>query len=229
MHNRGKLVIIFMLGVAVCAAAFAAWYQYRGQDRAHDFWGTVSAVLIADAPQVEVLLLGESEPGGEIEAEAEGAQSSEEDPDAPKMLEFGDRVWKVLSTKDGSAAQGIQNIRKALVQNTTFDWGSQAGADEPEWQYALAFTDRKNWATVLFDFETNRVALTGGRMTAVLDPAASKDLRGFFAEQFHDRPAGESPAEPAVESPPVQATDAPAEKPAEEPRDKPSETPREKE
>lgn len=43
MKNSGKLVIVTIVVVALGAAAFAAWYQYRGQKNALDFWGTTGA------------------------------------------------------------------------------------------------------------------------------------------------------------------------------------------
>jgi hypothetical protein len=226
MWNRGKLVIVAMLGVGLCAAAFAAWYQYRGQHRAHDHWGTTSAVLIAEAPQVTVLSLGESGPQEESTFQDQTADSEAA---APRRLEFGERSWQVLSTKDGRAAPGIKNIRRALVLDTTFDWNALPLDEEPEWQYAIGFTDNRNWATVLFDFETGRVALTGAKKTARLDPAANKELQEFFTEQFADeasQPPAETPAEePSGQAPVEQPPEKPAEKPADESGGAPADAP----
>ncbi len=221
MWNRGKLVIVTMLGVGLCAAAFAAWYQYRGQHRAHDHWGTTSAVLISEAPRVTVLWLGESGPQEESTFQDQPADA---EPARPRRVEFGDRSWKVLSSKDGQAARGIKNIRQALVQDTTFDWNSPPLDEEPEWQYAIGFTDNRNWATVLFDFETGRVALTGAKKTALLDPSAKKELQEFFAEQFADE-ASQSPAAPSAEAPVGRSPEESAEKPANESADTSAERP----
>lgn len=209
MKNSGKIVIVTIVVVALGAAAFAAWYQYRGQKNALDFWGTTSAVLIAEAPQISIFELGEAGPSEQDQDEPEPAEAEGAEAGYPKSLEYADRSWKVLSAKAGHEAPGIKNIRRALVQDTTFDWKTTPKDDEPEWQYAIAFTDNRNWATVLFDFETGRVALTGGKKSAPLDPAASKDLREFFAEQF----AGSAPAEHSAKPP---ADQPPADKPAEE-------------
>ena len=215
MKNSGKIVIVTILVVALGAAAFAAWYQYRGQRNALEFWGATTAQLIADAPQITLIELGEAGPAESESDDVEPAAADESETAGPKSLEYGELAWRVTSAKPGQDAPGIKNIRRALVQNTTFDWTSPPADDEPEWQYALAFTDNRNWATVLFDFETGRVALTGGKKTALLDPAAGKDLREFFAEQF----AGADPAEPATEAatdePPVEGETPPADQPAE--------------
>ena len=216
MKNSGKIVIVTIVVVALGAAAFAAWYQYRGQKNALDFWGTTSAVLIAEAPRISIFVLGEAGPSEQDQDESEAAEAEEGEAGYPKSLEYADRAWKVLSAKPGHEAPGIKNIRRALVQDTTFDWKTTPSDIEPEWQYAIAFTDNRNWATVLFDFETGRVALTGGKKSAPLDPAASKDLREFFAEQFASSAPAEHPSEPPAEqeSPP---TDKPAEQVPTEP------------
>jgi hypothetical protein len=212
MKNSGKIVIVTIVVVALGAAAFAAWYQYRGQKNALDFWGTTSAVLIAEAPQISIFELGEAASSEQEQDEPEAVEGEDAETAHPKSLEYADRSWKVLSAKAGHEAPGIKNIRRALVQDTTFDWKTTPSDVEPEWQYAIAFTDNKNWATVLFDFETGRVALTGGKKSAPLDPAASKDLREFFAEQFADS----APAEPPADQPPAEQDAPSADTPAEE-------------
>ena len=212
MWNRGKLVIVAILAVALFAAGFSAWYHYRGGHRTLDFWGTTSAVLIAEAPHVELLSLGEAGPIEEDAAETDSQAAGEAQ--ASRALEFGDQSWKVLSSKDGGQARGMANVRRALVLDTTFDWNTPPDDDEPEWQYALGFNDKRNWVTVLFDFETGRVALTGGKKTARLDPAANRELREFFAEELAEAAGDASPA-PGEQAPAETATDEPTESPAE--------------
>jgi len=216
MKNSGKLVIVTIVVVALGAATFAAWYQYRGQKNALDFWGTTSAVLIAEAPQISIFELGEAGPAEPDQDESETMVEEEAESPHPTSLEYADRAWKVLTVKPGHEAPGIKNIRRALVQDTTYDWQATPSDVEPEWQYAIAFTDNRNWATVLFDFETGRVALTGGKNSAPLDPAANKDLREFFAEQFADSKPADPPAEPPSDQPPAEQGSPPGDKPAEE-------------
>jgi len=200
MWNRGKLVIVGILFVALLAAAFSAWYHYRGQHRAQEFWGTTSAVLIAKAPLAELLRLGESSLASEDE-EPEQESADDEAPSHPTAVAFGNQHWKVLEVKDALAAKGIGNLRLALITDTTFEWDGSAGDKEPNWQYGLSFSDKRNWATVLFDFETGRVALTGGKKTARLVADANRDFKEFFAEQFPDAAAersGDMASEPAA-------------------------------
>jgi hypothetical protein len=202
MNNRGKLVILGILAVAVAASCFAVYYQYRAQDHAMDLWGNTSARLIAESPQVEVLLLG-----------AETDVESEPSDDAPARVESGDMAWKVAASTDAMGAKGIANVRRALVMDTTYDWDMAEALPPPEWKYAMTFSDGKDWATVLFDFESGQVALTGSRKTGRLNRMASDDLSQFFVEQL-----GEAPVEGSERDarPPASETPAKDEAPPEE-------------
>lgn len=195
MVNRGKIVIVGIVGVALAAAAFSTWYHHRNQNHALEFWGTSTAVLIAEAPEVELKQLA-AEPG--VSDEAASTEGEDEAAPAQAKVEFGGLEWKVAADKPGLSAKGITNVRRALVLDTTFDWKTVPTDDDPSWQYALAVTDNKNWATVLFDFDSRKVALTGGKKVALLDPEANEDFRQFFAEQFsaanEREPADQTPA-----------------------------------
>jgi hypothetical protein len=207
--KRGTIVILIILVVALAAAGASLVYHYRNQRRAQQFWGTTTAVLIDRAPQVEVLELGE--PGQDIaldagDSEQPAAGEKGDDGDAPqpasarKAVEFNQVPWIVLKSKDAAAAKGIANLRRALVLDTTYDWSKEAAADDPHWQYGVAISDGKNWAAVLFDFDSRQVGLTGGRKTALLDPEANAEFRQFFAEQF---PKAEEPtSEPRTKDQP---------------------------
>ena len=106
-------------------------------------------------------------------------------------------VEKIAAALDARAAKGVSNIRRALVLDTTYDWQTAPSGDDPDWQYALQVNDGRNWATVLFDFESRKIALTGGKRVALLDPEANRDFQEFFAEQGFAKEEGESPkAEP---------------------------------
>jgi hypothetical protein len=94
------------------------------------------------------------------------------------------------------------------VQDTTFDWRRPVDESEPHWQYAVGFTDHRNWATVLFDVESGRVALTGGKQPVSLDPSANEELKQFFAEQFPAQKAAEETAPSAGEEKPADNGDA---------------------
>ena len=230
--NRGKLVIIAIVSVALASAIFSTWYHYRGQHQALDFWGTRTALLIAEGPEVRVYQLGDSAPAAEESTgndnpppEGEGAAPAEEEA-PPKSVEFAGFEWKVAGAQDAKMAKGISNVRRALVQDTTFDWKTPRDQEEPIWEYALAVNDGRYWATLLFDFETRHVALAGGKKTALLDREANADLHEFFVEQFGSEPVDNKPQSPADQnSEPAKPAEEPAPKPAEEPAATPAKEP----
>jgi uncharacterized membrane protein len=95
----------------------------------------------------------------------------------------------------------------------------------------MTFSDGKDWATVLFDFESGQVALTGSRKTGRLNRMASDDLSQFFAEQLGDAVTDEAtraalpPTEeaPAKDEAPAGADNAAPPSPSETPGEAPAE------
>jgi hypothetical protein len=203
--KRGTIVILIILVVAVVSAGVSVWYHYRNQRLAQQFWGTTTAVLIDRAPRVEVFQLGEPDATISLDDDAADEPPPEAEPAdadaqaAPQAVEFDQTPWIVVATKDAAAARGIANLRRALVLDTTFDWTSPPAAQEPRWQYGISVNDGRNWASVLFDFESRQVGLAGGRKTALLEAEANRDFREFFAEQFPDEPAEKDSDKPAEE------------------------------
>ncbi|HEX5443729.1 MAG TPA: hypothetical protein VFW87_07870 [Pirellulales bacterium] len=216
--KRGSIVIVIILAVAVIAACTSVWYHYRNQYRAQEFWGASTAQLIDKAPAVEILQVGEPSDLS-LAGDADTPPEQPRDPDAPpapQAVEFNQTPWAVLETKDARAAKGIANLRRALVLDTTFDWESPPG-DAPVWQYGVSANDGKNWATVLFDFESRQVGLAGGQKTARLEDEANREFKGFFVEQFPQKPATKDSAEKTVGKEAEQPPASEAEKPKSQP------------
>ena len=203
--KRGTIAILIILVVALGAAGLSVWYHYRNQRLAQAFWGPASAQLIDHAAAAELLELGPPIEGLSLTDDAaEEPQTDDKPPDAdapppPKAVEFNQTPWTVVATKDAAQAKGLPNLRRTLVLDATFDWSEPASETEPRWQYGMSVNDGRTWATVLFDFDSRQVGLTGGRKTALLMPTANDDFRRFFSEQFppeeEGTPQGES--EPA--------------------------------
>lgn len=235
--QRGTITILIILAVAVLAATASVFYHYANQRYAQDFWGVQTAALIDKAPEVEVMRLGEADPSlavtDEAPSEGESQNAEKEQPQqeksaeesapaeaAPtvKVVEFNETPWVVLETRDAAPAKGISNLRRALVLDTTYNWSDVPPESDPRWQYALGVTDGRDWATVLFDFESRRVGLAGGRKVAILHEEAAQEFKGFFEEQF----AAAEKTEPAAEAAEPAAETAP---PAAEPQPEPAATP----
>lgn len=228
--QRGTITILLILAVAVLAATASVFYHYANQRYAQDFWGVQTAALIDKAPTVEVMRLGEADPSlavveetpseNDTEKSTEPPAEKQEEPadEAPatKALEFNETPWLVLETRDARPAKGISNLRRALVLDTTYNWSDVPPESEPVWQYALGVNDGHDWASVLFDFDSRRVGLAGGRKVAILHEEAAREFKGFFEEQFaaekevptQEVPAAESPA--ATEEAKAEPTAEPA-------------------
>ena len=94
MLDRGKLAVLAMLGLAVAAAAFAWFWNYRRGERCLALYGSEAAALIRTAKTVEIL---------------------EVDPQSPA---------EVLRRIDISQAPGLLNARTALLDDASFEWNS---------------------------------------------------------------------------------------------------------
>ncbi len=221
MKIPGKLVIVGMLALALAAALFAVWYRYSTVRHAQKFWGTTTAMLIAEAPQVRLFRLGASLEDGE-------PPPASDDEQIPAVVEFDGRSWPVLEVKDAADIKGLSQLRYALTQDSTFDWTAGEDYEDPEFQYALEFSDGHDWATVLFDLDLYRAALSAGNRTALLQPAAGKAIESFLDEQMgQPAPANEEP-QMADDSPGEDKAAEPneaAEKPPGDQQDKPADAP----
>jgi len=184
--NPARILVVSIFAVALAAALFSLWYHYQSGRRALAFWGSETAVLIAHAPEVDVLVLEPADAPGDREDDASRPS------DRPiQRLGIGGRFYQVAEVKNAAHARGVGNIRRAMVLDVTYDW-DQPAADKPNWQYAMEFRDEGRAALVFFDFDSRQVAFSTSPATAVLDPAASDDWHKFFEEQFHIQPADAS-------------------------------------
>jgi hypothetical protein len=242
--QRGTITILVIVGVALAAATASVVYHYSNQKHAQDFWGSATAKLIGNPSPVEALELkkadrnlsldGDDEPAAEESNTEQSQEKSEatekvpekesgkapEEPAPPtvKAFDFDGTAWIVSATKDAAAAKGINNLRRALVLDTTYNWSEQPPAGEPVWKYGLAMTDERDWVTVLFDFDSRRIALAGGRRTAVLNPEASAEFQQFFSDQFASgTPATEATPDKAATPQTETAQPAPTESTPAEP------------
>jgi hypothetical protein len=157
-----------MLAVALAAALSSLWYHYRTGHRSVEFWGSDTAVLIAKAPQAEALRLA-------------AADSNGADNGSRPLAALG---LTVVEQSPLGQARGFSNIRRALVQDATFDWQARRPMTAPAWRYALRLVDGSRTAIVLFDFESSQIALATAPAAASLDRDAALGLQTFLEEQF---------------------------------------------
>jgi hypothetical protein len=155
--NRGKLIILVMVGAGVAAASVAVWYQYQLTRRPLALWGSAVANLIKSAERMELHRLTP-------EAESAGAEK-----------------------REISRARGVIHFRRSLLEDGGFQWDRDTRGVRPQWDYLVRFEGDDGWATISFDLDENVAQLAGwnDRLVA-LSPRTAEGLKTFFAEQFSD-------------------------------------------
>ena len=163
---RSSLVIFGMLLLGAATSVAAIWYLRGLSRRSMEFWGPQAGELILQAPQVEVLQLA----------------SAEADSAAERLIVDG-QDFSVIQRRDISQARGLANVRRALMQDASYQWP----ADRPDpplgWSYALRFTDRDRSTTLLFALDPP-AARPLERNLCVGTGKIAAGLRDFFAEHF---------------------------------------------
>jgi hypothetical protein len=137
--SAGRTVVVGLLGVAVALAVFAVWFQWRQTRRCLAFYGAEAARLIQGAPRTELWKLAVDPATGRIVA---------------------------TERRDISSARGLVHVRRGLVEDANFAWGTVTAARPAptDWDEALAFfpaagtepptvlafdLDGTGWATVV--------------------------------------------------------------------------------
>ena len=165
MFDRGKIVVGSILLVALAMAAFAWSWNYNRGRKSMDFWGRDAAVLIRQAPQVELWrLAGDNDSQAEVERITAGGMS-----------------LAVVERTDISQAQGLLHARFALTEDASFDFSESKPANKPRWDYAVRFTRDGHAATVLFDFTNSRVGIAEQDRTARAVPKINAGWQQFVA------------------------------------------------
>ena len=133
----GKYAIVAILGLALAAVGGGTWYRVKTQQRPSNLWGREAVQLILNGTKVTALRLATID-------EAHGKQPSE------VIGINGLKLAVIDQTGDLSLVPDLLYIRRALVNDNSFDWSDTLGDRQPEWEYALRFFDGENDATVLF-------------------------------------------------------------------------------
>jgi hypothetical protein len=168
MPPRGQIVIVAIFLTAVVAGVAAIAYHRGRAARPLELWGRDAAVLIVQSPRAAALRLS-PDAGDRV--------------GAGETLEVDGQRYFLRERRDITGARGLVNIRRALVDDSTFDWTEQPGECSPEWVFALEFHDDAEKVTMLFSFDCPRARLLSRGTEASIGPT-SDALRSFMAEQF---------------------------------------------
>ena len=165
----GKLVIVGIVTVAVCAAAISWYFRYNATHRAAEFWGPETVRLIRDASIVEVF--NASTPITIPRDDAAGTGG------------FID----TSETRDVSTAHGLVHLRNALLEDHNFAWPASPSSPNVQWKRGLIFRDKGpgNVAILLFSPDLKLVSVVGSKEMLSCAPIAA-GLGEMFAEFSSD-------------------------------------------
>lgn len=167
----GKWIILVFLVLALALASGAWEYYYRLQQRPLALWGAQAARLIIQAPEVEGWLLADA-----------NAEDKTEGVEEVQAITIGSRRLRVVERRELGDARGLLHLRKALMNDRSFDWDAEAPKDV-DWRYGLKFAKGSETATVLFAPQAERVRILELGNKVSVAPIA-RGLEKFFQEQF---------------------------------------------
>jgi hypothetical protein len=150
--DRGKLAVLSMFALAIGAAAFAWWWNYRRGERCLAFYGSQAAALIRTAPTVEILEL---------------------DPASGDSLAVSRRI-------DISRAPGLLNARTALLDDASFVWSAEPKASDRKPTRLLRFARGDREVRLRIDSVNQSLEIIPGGKTAALDAKTSAGWRQFL-------------------------------------------------
>lgn len=165
---QGKLVILFIFGVALAAGVFSVGFKVLRDRRVIDLWGVEAARLInADADDVHLLVL----------------DNTFADDDASDNIVIDDMPREIVREVDITTSPGLIHARHSFVEDPSFAWNRQRDDFPPRWEYALRFRQEAKVATLLIDTNCQRARLLETGAEASIAPIY-KGLMEFIEENL---------------------------------------------
>ena len=177
--NQGKLVIVTIVVVGMALSAFAWWTRYSRSQQVLEVWGADAVIAIRSGDKVELLRL--------VAADRESSMTATESQDVRETLSAGRDKLYVEGTADIADAPGLIHARHHLIHEKGFHWNEPRPTDcQPNWESALRFTHEENVATMLLDFECQRIYLVERDVEVGMQPIApsiQKFLSGIQTDE----------------------------------------------
>ncbi len=176
--NRGRIVIFVILGLAIGATVFAAWFRWSQGHRVLEFLGPTACQQIRMAPKVELIWIEPPQFG----------TAPRQRVSADESISINGIVHRVLGRADISSVRGLIHARQSLVQDATYRWNEPPSPSlSSEWSHALIFSDpanATNSTVLLFDLSSDDWGLVrqleGSEALRLTIPGG---FRTFFSEQ----------------------------------------------
>ena len=163
----GSLLVVGILGLAACLAAFAVWFQWTQTRRCLAFFGPEVAAAIQVAPRVEAWRLTATGAGGRPLA---------------------------TSRTDVSQAPGLVHLRHGLVEDSNYASTAAPSSGRPpaSWDVALAFFAAgaaEPTAVLAFDLDDAGAVTVVGRPGRISLGRLAQGLRKWMAATLAARPS----------------------------------------
>lgn len=170
MHNRGKIVVLSIFGVALAMASFALWWNWGLGKRSLEFWGTEGGLAIRDAKKVEILKLKSP---SNLKVKEKGASKKD------------GFYLDVQETKNVTGEHGLVHARHSLLEDASFQWDKKVVTTEGlNWKYAVRFQKESKVATVLLDLDSSVAGSLEEARAIPLSPKTAAGWRLFISRYF---------------------------------------------
>src|SRR5262245_53654261 len=133
--NRGKVLALLMVIAGLLVGGFGIWFQHRQMRRITEAFSPATAMLIAYAPQVELLRLG----------------AADEAPGDPETVHIHDRAYQVVGRQRIESLPEFVKVRKWLVRDENYDWNRLPAEGDTSWQFLLDASDGRQHARLALD------------------------------------------------------------------------------
>ena len=164
MPDRGKIVVSFILLVALGLAVFAWYWRWQQGHRAAEFWGAQTSQLIRGARQTELLVL---EPADEQVDPLDAAAAETEE--ALPVLSINGQRYQVAATYDLASTPGLIHARHSLTEDASFHWDQSVDACDENWTHAMRLAQDGRSTVLVFDFRCKKIYdLEQGKTISVL-------------------------------------------------------------
>jgi hypothetical protein len=175
--NRGKIIILLILTVAVGISVYGVWFRHRQMRRVLESFSPPVAQMIGYAPDVELLLLGPA--GSSAAGEVKDSNG--------KRVKIGQDEYPITATRNVIAVKGFSKLRADLVRDSNYQWADPPDAVivkvAPVWEYVLVLTDDQEQVRLAFSPNSCQMMLLDSGPILSIAPIceATKEL---LAEQF---------------------------------------------
>ena len=168
MRSSGKLVVLFILGIAIAMASFAWWWNHQQGRKAIEFWGA-DVREINDAETVKLIKL---------------VPVLNDESTTPDASEFSSLGLKAGEAKDIGGVHGLLHARHSFLEDASYRWSDTPPLKGTPWQYAIVFQGEFHRTTALLDLSGGSVGSWEKKRAVRLSPKTAAGWKEFIGRYF---------------------------------------------